>query len=166
MPAFTDTALIERVKAQALRELHAAAPENLGATLGLRLEEIGGALCSVSGRAPGILINRVIGLGVNRPATQAAVEAIAALYADAEATEFFVHVTPDAQPDDLRDWLQTAGLKKNRGWMKFTRDTSRHRSPGPILKSAASTGNMPVNLPALPPTVLTWPSARSRCSPA
>ena len=38
--------------------------------------------------------------------------------------EYFLHLLPDVQPDNIHHLLTQAGLVKNRGWMKFTRDTS------------------------------------------
>lgn len=109
---------IERIE---LADLHAGAPAAVRDRLGLRLEEVAGALVSIAAKEPSILINRTVGLGRHQPATPAAVEHIVAHYRAAGVARFFVQIAPDARPADLRDILAAAGLEKARGWMKFTR---------------------------------------------
>ncbi len=65
------------------------------------------------------MLNRAVGLGVERPATEADVdEALAAL---AGAAGFYVAVTPDAAPAQLPGWLRERGLEPGWGWMTFRR---------------------------------------------
>jgi GNAT superfamily N-acetyltransferase len=124
--------IAERVERAALADLHAAAAAEVKASLGLELKEISGALVSIARHEPSILLNRTIGLGVEQPATPAAVAQIVAAYAAAGVTRYFLHLHPEAGPPDLRDWLVQAGLVKYRGWMKFRRD--------PLAPPAVKTG--------------------------
>lgn len=109
---------IERIE---LVDLHAGAPAAVRDRLGLRLEEVAGALVSIATKEPSILINRTVGLGRHQPATAAAVASIVDHYRRASVTRFFLQIAPNAKPVDLRDMLAAAGLEKARGWMKFTR---------------------------------------------
>lgn len=113
----------EYIERQAMAAFHDAAPAMLKERLGLRAVEVGGALVSIAaaGPASAIVANRTIGLGIDGPETREIVEYIAALYREAGVARYFIHVCPDSEPPDLRRWLQTAGLEKARGWMKFTR---------------------------------------------
>lgn len=113
----------EEVERQGLAAFHAAADDALRARLGLQCVSVGGALVSIAGAIPpsGIVVNRAICLGLSGPADQETIRRIAALYRDAGVERYFVHVHPDAQPPNIRDWLLEAGLEKARGWMKFTR---------------------------------------------
>ena len=82
--------------------------------------ETGGALVLRAPEAPqSPMLNRIVGLGVERPATEVDVdEALAALGAN---VTFYVAVAPGAQPAELPDWLRARGLEQGWGWMSFRR---------------------------------------------
>ncbi len=111
----------ERIERAEIADMHAAASPTVKASLGLKLKEIGGALVSIARHEPSILLNRTIGLGVERPATQTDVAEIVSAYAAAGTARYFVHLHPEAKPAELKGWLLQAGLVKYRGWMKFRR---------------------------------------------
>ena len=68
------------------------------------------------------MLNRIVGLGVGRPATEADIdEALAAI---GTGVTFYVAVAPDAQPASLPDLLRDRGLEPGWGWMSFVRDAS------------------------------------------
>lgn len=91
--------------------------------------EVGGAVVvQVPAAADSPMLNRIVGLGVDRPATQADVDA--ALGAIAAGTTFYVAVAPQAQPPELTDWLPTRGLEPGWGWMVFRRGVQELR-PAP-----------------------------------
>lgn len=82
--------------------------------------EIGGATVLRSPSVPSSpMLNRIVGLGVDIPATE---EALAAALAamGGEAT-CYVAVSPDARPRELVDWLRASGLEPGWGWMSFRR---------------------------------------------
>lgn len=64
------------------------------------------------------MVNRIVGLGVDEPATEAAVDS--ALEA-VRGTTHYVAVSPDARPPELGRWLQTRHLEPGWGWMQFRR---------------------------------------------
>lgn len=82
--------------------------------------EAGGAVVLRVPEAPGSpMLNRLVGLGVGRPATEADLdEAIAAIGA---GVTFYVAVAPAARPVELPDWLRARGLEPGWGWMTFRR---------------------------------------------
>lgn len=112
---------MERVERAALVALHEIAPAEARRRAGLGRVEVGGALVSIAAGVPGILLNRVVGLGVETPATRADLDAIRARYRDARVGRWLVHVHPDARPLEIGQWLVEAGLEPYRGWMKFER---------------------------------------------
>lgn len=65
------------------------------------------------------MVNRVVGLGVERPATEVDVDE--ALAAVPRGTSFYVAVAPGAQPAELPVWLEARGLEPGWGWMAFRR---------------------------------------------
>ncbi|RDD61179.1 hypothetical protein [Ferruginivarius sediminum] len=111
----------EEVERAALADLHAAAPAELRQRLGMRLEEIDGGLASIIPAIPSIVLNRVQGLGLDAPVRREAIGRIREAYADAGVERYFVHVHPEARPAELRGWLEDAGFRPRRRWMKFIR---------------------------------------------
>jgi GNAT superfamily N-acetyltransferase len=98
----------ERIAVAAFRRLYPDAVELGGVTV-LRAEV---ALASP-------MLNQIIGLGVDEPATEQALdEALAAMGDDATC---YVAVEHGARPDELPDWLRSRGLEPGWGWMWFRR---------------------------------------------
>ena len=97
----------ERVTLEAHRALSSAA-------------DTGGAIVLRAPEAPDSpMLNRVVGLGAERPATEADVDdALAAMGA---GVTFYVAKAPDAQPPELPEWLHARGLEPGWGWMAFRR---------------------------------------------
>jgi GNAT superfamily N-acetyltransferase len=75
------------------------------------------------------MLNTVQGLGIETPATEAALDA--AIDAMGDAT-FYVAVAPGAQPAELTDWILARGLEPGWGWMRFRRGTG---DPPPVRSS-------------------------------
>src|SRR5829696_3636309 len=88
------------------------------------IAEAGGATVLQVPEAPeSPMLNRVVGLGIESPATEADVaEALAAMGA---GVTFYVAVAPGARPVELPEWLRAHGLKPGWGWMVFRRDVDR-----------------------------------------
>jgi len=65
------------------------------------------------------MLNRIIGLGVDEPATEAVLdEALAAMGDDVSC---YAAVAPAARPAELAGWLQERGFEPGWGWMAFRR---------------------------------------------
>lgn len=104
---------------EAFRDLYAVAPGRVGASA----EEIGGALCLRLVAAPtSAMFNRVLGLGLRGPATDEALEEIAAFFGD--GIDWCVSLAPQAEPPELRSWLERRGLVPGYGWAKFRREVA------------------------------------------
>lgn len=127
-----ETRALEWIERRALESLLEAAPAELRRELGLEWQETDGVLVSLARNEPSILLNRALGLGVERPARRETVARVVAAYREAGVGRFFFHLHPAAQPqDEIRDWLAAEGLEKYRGWMKFTRGPT----PTPAVRS-------------------------------
>lgn len=131
MPAFAS----ETIERAAMLDLHAAADAQDVESLGLECLDTGTALVSIARQLPAtaIVINRVLGLGLEAPATRAEVEAIVAAYRDRDVAQYFVQLHPDAAPAELATWLRDAGLQADRGWQKFGRDPVEVEKPATDL---------------------------------
>ena len=110
--------LIEFGEADAYEDLfrHAAALE-----LELSVMRSGGGVLLIAPSLPIILFNRVIGLSLREPATEAALDEILAHYRAAGSATFAVQLSPSAAPSDLPAWLPARGLPMRDNWAKVYR---------------------------------------------
>ncbi len=111
---------LERIAARAFASIYEPAA----------VELVGGATCV---RLPGVpdspMLNRVTGLGLDRPASDDDIDAVLAAM---DGTTFYVAVSPFAAPADLGRRLESRGLEPGWGWMLFERDA---RPPLPVETS-------------------------------
>lgn len=114
------TADLERAEIAAFRDVYLAVPVALARGQGFAVVEAGGAVCGVARALSGVReLNRVMGLGVSRPATEADLEEIESVYAD---TAFVVALAPAARPAELGELLAARGYAEDYAWMKFSRE--------------------------------------------
>jgi hypothetical protein len=115
--------LADAIEAAAFRDMVAALPPELARRLGMSCREIAGATLLFASNVPDVMFNRVIGLGVFQPATEADVDAVIAAYRVAGCRSYWVHCTPTALPADLPHWLQERGFQtpRRRTWAKMLR---------------------------------------------
>jgi GNAT superfamily N-acetyltransferase len=109
----------DAVEAQAMADLYAAAP----AELGMRAESVAGATLLLAPRLPVSYFNRAIGLGVAAPATDSVLDAIIERFRAAGIADYWLHLNPIAQPRDLAERLASRGFAQpaRRSWAKFLR---------------------------------------------
>jgi GNAT superfamily N-acetyltransferase len=110
---------------EAFSDFYLAAPE----AMGFVVEEIDGAVCLALPALPGsALFNRVVGLGLSRPATEDGLERIELFY-ERLGTEWCVALAPEARPLEVVSWLERRGLRAGYGWAKFTRGVADPPTP-------------------------------------
>ena len=97
-----------------------AAPRDLAARHGIASTRIGGALCTAVGEQESTMLNRVVGLGLAEPATNADLQAIEVFFADF-GQRYYVSLSPQAKPSDLGAKLEQRGFDRGYAWMKFVR---------------------------------------------
>jgi hypothetical protein len=117
-------AAIESAEARGWADLVAAAPRPYADRLGLRAQEVGGALvlqCAGGGFDRG-LFNRPIGLGVVAPASFDVVQDIVAGYRAAGISRFMLMSQPHCRPREYETWLGDLGLQPNGSWDRIVRD--------------------------------------------
>ena len=116
----------EAIERAALFDIHEAASAENVSSLRLGRRESGFRLASFAAGLPpsAIVINRCIGLGIDKPVTLSEIASIVEAYRDAGVTRYFIQRHPDAAPAEIAGWLARAGLEKARGWQKFQRDLS------------------------------------------
>jgi len=79
-------------------------------------------------------LNRVIGLGIERPATRKDVVEIRDHFAGAGIRDYFLQAQPWIAPADIWNWLFEAGYRRDRGWTQFVRGTGPIEARDTILR--------------------------------
>jgi GNAT superfamily N-acetyltransferase len=110
----------EQVELAGLAELWAAAPPEFAARHGIEATFVGGALCTGVGEQASTMLNRVVGLGLDAPASDDDLDEIESFFARHEQP-YYVSLNPHAKPRDLASRLEARGLTTGYAWMKFSR---------------------------------------------
>jgi len=104
----------ERAELEAFRDFYALLERQGGGPV----HEVAGAVCgAVDGLRDVLMVNRVLGLGLARPATHEDLDEIEAFFRDA-GTRFYVSVRPS---DGLADLLEERGYEPGYAWAVFRR---------------------------------------------
>lgn len=83
----------------------------------------GGALALRADGAPSTpMLNRIVRLGLDEPATEEQLDAGVAALA---GTRFYVTLSSGARPAELTGWLRARGFEPGWGWRQFRRSTER-----------------------------------------
>jgi GNAT superfamily N-acetyltransferase len=81
--------------------------------------ELDGAIALRVPQAPETpMLNRIVNLGVDSPATEAGLDAALAAM---DGLRFYVSLSPHARPAEIPDWLRARGFQPGWGWMQFGR---------------------------------------------
>lgn len=111
----------EALSAGVYRSIHPAGAVELDGVVALRMP--------AAPASP--MLNRVVGLGLEAPATEAQLDAAVALMA---GLRFYVSVSPAARPPELGSWLAARGFEPGWGWMQFVRGVEAIESPPTALE--------------------------------
>lgn len=141
LSAHAAAAIADEAEALAFADLYAAAPEPLRSRLGLRVEQVVDATVLLAPGLPSPMFNRAIGLGLQRPASAAEVEALAGLYRSAGCPSWWLHWNPHAAPAELASRLPEMGFTQpaRRSWAKVLRGAEPAPSIASDLHIAAAT---------------------------
>lgn len=110
----------ERIEAEALESLQSGVTPDLAERLGVAVHHVGPAVAAVVSSVDAGLLNRVMGLGIDEPATEAQLDQLLELYGRA-GVGFMVQVSPIAQPPPLPQWLEARGIKRRDNWVRTFR---------------------------------------------
>lgn len=106
------------------RDAYRSARPDTAAAFGMRCDQIGGADVLQMTQLDMPMFNRVLGLGVEEPATELELGRTIERYQSARIPRFFLEVSPTARPISLNDWIGERGLSLFNNWVKLTRDVS------------------------------------------
>lgn len=121
----------EQAEAAALASLTLAPPPAVAAPLGLSLYREGDAVASFVASVDALSLNRVVGLGVGSPATEAGVDRILDAASRSGVKRLLVQLAPTAAPEQLRSWLDARGASPWNRWVRLWRSTTTALGPIP-----------------------------------
>jgi hypothetical protein len=123
--------LVEFGEAYAWADHFFAAPDEFKSYLGLQVEDLGSAVVLVMSGLEEPFINRLIGLGINEPATERMLDDLLSYLQWAEIKQFMINLSPEAAPARLVQWIESRGFWQWNRWAKFYRGSE----PAPIVPS-------------------------------
>ncbi len=109
--------LIEFTEGAAHANMFGWAPPEFGFTV----EETSDYVARFAPTVDLMLFNRVLGLGLNSPATKDVVDVLVKRYRDSGVTNFAIQLSPEAQPPEVVDWLTQNDLSVRDYWTKVYR---------------------------------------------
>jgi GNAT superfamily N-acetyltransferase len=127
MTTFADKQLVESLEAcemAAWRDFYRSASREAASTSGLYLAEREDALVTFASKIDVLALNRVLGLGLWQPASDASLDDLVQLCAEVRAPRYFVQLNPVAKPSDLPERLERRGFRHYNNWMKLFRDAT------------------------------------------
>jgi hypothetical protein len=114
--------LLEAIERDAWIDIYRAAPSGFSEAVGLGVTLIGGVTVLMMAAVPDSQFNRILGLGIDAPASEGTLDAALARMREAGNGRFFLHLAPMAEPAALPDWLRRRRLERyRRPWAKFQR---------------------------------------------
>ncbi|MBI5169496.1 MAG: hypothetical protein HZA61_08415 [Candidatus Eisenbacteria bacterium] len=114
--------VLEAIEASAWRDVWAAAPESVRASLGLRTVEREGALVIAADHIESLLMNRVLGGGLQGSLDTRTLDAIEKFFAGRQP--YAINLSPLARPDGVTGALMDRGLATYFHHVKWARDSS------------------------------------------
>jgi GNAT superfamily N-acetyltransferase len=106
------------------REAYRSATPEVAAAFGMRCDPIGGGDVLQMTNLDMPMFNRVLGIGVEEPATEEQLDRAIERFHSAKVPRFFIEVSPTARPISIHDWIGERGLSLFNNWVKLTRDVN------------------------------------------
>lgn len=127
--------IAEEIELDAWEAMVHAAPPPFAQAVGLAATKAHGALLLEARRIPSSMFNRVLGLGIERPATRDDIDRIVLHYERAGIPSFWVHAGCASSPGDLPSMLEERGFVKpaRLTWAKMLRGPERMPMPSSEL---------------------------------
>lgn len=113
----------EHVEAAALASMVLGAPPVLARDLGLLLVADGDVIGAFAASLDVLALNRIMGLGVRQPATEAQLVRIVDVARARGVRRLFVQVAPQATPRGIVSWIGALGGRPHNRWVRLWRGT-------------------------------------------
>lgn len=116
------TILLERAEMAAFADLFAAASPEIVADAGLSVQDVGGASLIATTRFDVLALNRVIGLGVDQPASESVLAEVLSTVDHIGSARFLIPIAPIDRNRDLGIRLEQHGAHHYNNWMRLWRN--------------------------------------------
>lgn len=117
------THLVESSERYMWIEMMRHIPEEIANDLGIEVQEFGSAIGFAFKALPHWMMNRVLGLGYELPATTGQIEDVIEFYGKRELP-VGISLIPHAKPPEITEWLRQKGFALQNIWAKMVRDNS------------------------------------------
>lgn len=124
MENFQLSQLLEFTEAYAWADQYWATPDEYREHFGLVVENLGSAVVLCMAASDDIFFNRVIGLGLQEPASEIMLDDLLAFLSWANIQKCMVNLSPYSQPADLPFWLEVRGFQRVMDHAKLLRQNS------------------------------------------
>ena len=114
----------ERSEMNALVSATVHAPAAIARELGLHLVFDEGVVMSLAAKADVLALNRIVGLGVETPATREQLTRLIEIARQRGTKRLFLQIAPSHAPQDLESWIEAEGGKKHNRWVRLWRNIS------------------------------------------
>lgn len=116
---------IEKVEREAWFDMYAAAPDDYMQSSKLASARLGASIVLADHGTPIAEFNRVLGIGIDEPASEKELEQVIAWLNEHAAPSYALQVAPTAHPEAIGEWIEARGLQlAGNGWAKHYRDAS------------------------------------------
>ena len=115
---------VEALEAEAWAQLNGFTSRAFKERVGLAVHRVDSAVCIVATHSPILAMNRVLALGCPDPASEAQIDEILALFD--RSAKCLIHLSPLAEPAEIREWLVARGGYLTAPTIKLVRPLSAH----------------------------------------
>lgn len=155
--------IVEFGEAEAYADLVAAASPAYASQFGIRVHRLGSAFVFTAAAFDIPLFNRVVGLGLKEPATEALVDEAIAHFESLGVNNFAFQMSPQARPAITTQWLSARQLRAPDNWVKMIHTPTsppeiqtnlQIRQIGP--DQAEAFASIAANAFGMPPVIKPW----------
>ena len=118
-----DSRQAERAEMEALASGTILAPAEIARQLGLHLVFDEGVVMALATQADVLALNRIVGLGVETPATRDQLARLVRNARERGTKRLFIQIAPDHSPPKLSDWVEDEVGKAYNRWVRLWRKT-------------------------------------------
>jgi GNAT superfamily N-acetyltransferase len=116
-----DTRQAERSEMEGLASVTIQAPAVIARELGLHFVTDEGVVMTLATQADVLALNRIVGLGVETPATQDQLARLVKIARERGTKRLFVQLAPGHEPAAIPAWVEAEGGKQYNRWVRLWR---------------------------------------------
>jgi GNAT superfamily N-acetyltransferase len=114
---------LEEIEIAAWSDFYSNTSQEIIKQFGIQYKLIDGLLFTAASKVDALAMNRVVGLGVNRPVTGQILQDIKDYYKELNIPRFFIQLCPTAYNDKIKELVTDHGFQHYNNWVRSYRDT-------------------------------------------